>query len=38
LVPLPTSLIWFDGKMNGEVIPLHVNASDIGGDQLLVVE
>jgi hypothetical protein len=38
LVPLPASLIWFDGKMNGEVIPLHVDTGDMNGDQLLVVE
>jgi hypothetical protein len=38
LVLLPTLLVWFDGKLNGEVIRLNVNAYDMGGDDVLVVE
>ena len=26
------------GKLDGKVIPLHVNAGDMGGDEFLVVE
>ena len=38
LLPLPTLVVWFDGKLNGEVIRLDVNACDMGGDEVLVVE
>jgi hypothetical protein len=33
---LPALLIWFSGKLNGEVIRLNVNAGDMGGDEVLV--
>jgi len=26
------------GKLDGKVIPLHVNTGDMGGDEFLVVE
>jgi hypothetical protein len=31
-------LVWFAGKLNGKVIRLNVNAGNMGGDEVLVVE